>query len=100
MLGRLSELGKLVEILNFSKSRLSGKVGDFQEKHEFNRIRTTLMPGSQPPQRDTFRGHFSNMPALMPGDSLKFTDREMDRYDDLKFLSRSLPKIRSAHPNV
>jgi chemosensory pili system protein ChpA (sensor histidine kinase/response regulator) len=93
MLGRLSELGKLVEILNFSKSRLSGKVGDFQEKHEFNRIRTTLMPGSQPPQKDTFRGHFSNMPALMPGDSLEFSDLEMDRYDDFNILSRSLTEI-------
>jgi chemosensory pili system protein ChpA (sensor histidine kinase/response regulator) len=93
MLGRLSELGKLVEILNFSKSRLSGKVGDFQEKHEFNRIRTTLMPGSQPPQKDTFRGHFSNMPALMSGDSLEFSDLEMDRYDDFNILSRSLTEI-------
>jgi chemosensory pili system protein ChpA (sensor histidine kinase/response regulator) len=93
MLGRLSELGKLVEILNFSKSRLSGKVGDFQEKHEFNRIRTTLMPGSQPPQKDTFRGHLSNMPALMPGDSLEFSDLEMDRYDDFNILSRSLTEI-------
>jgi chemosensory pili system protein ChpA (sensor histidine kinase/response regulator) len=93
MLGRLSELGKLVEILNFSKSRLSGKVGDFQEKHEFNRIRTTLMPGSQPPQKDTFRGHFSNMPSLMPGDSLEFSDLEMDRYDDFNILSRSLTEI-------
>jgi chemosensory pili system protein ChpA (sensor histidine kinase/response regulator) len=93
MLGRLSELGKLVEILNFSKSRLSGKVGDFQEKHEFNRIRTTLMPGSQPPQKDTFRGHFSNMPSLIPGDSLEFSDLELDRYDDFNILSRSLTEI-------
>ena len=93
MLGRLSELGKLVEILNFSKSRLSGKVGDFQEKHEFNRIRTTLMPGSQPPQKDTFRGHFSNMPELMAGDWAEFSDLEMDRYDDFNILSRSLTEI-------
>src|SRR6202021_17436 len=93
MLGRLSELGKLVEILNFSKSRLSGKVGDFQEKHEFNRIRTTLMPGSQPPQKEYFPRHFSNMPALMPGDSLEFSDLEMDRYDDFNILSRSLTEI-------
>jgi chemosensory pili system protein ChpA (sensor histidine kinase/response regulator) len=93
MLGRLSELGKLVEILNFSKSRLSGKVGDFQEKHEFNRIRTTLMPGSQPPQKDTFRGHFSNMPALGGEDWTEFSDLEMDRYDDFNILSRSLTEI-------
>jgi chemosensory pili system protein ChpA (sensor histidine kinase/response regulator) len=93
MLGRLSELGKLVEILNFSKSRLSGKVGDFQEKHEFNRIRTTLMPGSRPPQKDNFRGHFSNMPALMGEDWAEFSDLEMDRYDDFNILSRSLTEI-------
>jgi len=93
MLGRLSELGKLVEILNFSKSRLSGKVGDFQEKHEFNRIRTTLMPGSQPPQKDAFRGHFSNMPALKGEDWAEFSDLEMDRYDDFNILSRSLTEI-------
>jgi chemosensory pili system protein ChpA (sensor histidine kinase/response regulator) len=93
MLGRLSELGKLVEILNFSKSRLSGKVGDFQEKHEFNRIRTTLMPGSQPPQKDTFRGPFSNMPALVAGNWTEFSDLEMDRYDDFNILSRSLTEI-------
>jgi chemosensory pili system protein ChpA (sensor histidine kinase/response regulator) len=93
MLGRLSELGKLVEILNFSKSRLSGKVGDFQEKHEFNRIRTTLMPGSQPPQKDTFRGHFSNMPARRGEEWAEFSDLEMDRYDDFNILSRSLTEI-------
>jgi chemosensory pili system protein ChpA (sensor histidine kinase/response regulator) len=93
MLGRLSELGKLVEILNFSKSRLSGKVGDFQEKHEFNRIRATLMPGSHPPQRDTFRGTFGHMPELLSADALEFSDLEMDRYDDFNILSRSLTEI-------
>src|ERR1700677_5417798 len=35
MVGRVAELAKLVEVLNFSKSRLSGKVSEFQEKHEF-----------------------------------------------------------------
>src|SRR5215469_351007 len=38
MLGRLTELQKLVEILQFSKARLTGKVSEFQEKHEFSRI--------------------------------------------------------------
>ena len=56
MLGRLTELAKLVEVLNFSKGRLSGKVAEFQEKHEFSRISGSLIPGSQPPQMDTFRG--------------------------------------------
>src|SRR4029077_10008740 len=42
MRGRLFELAKLVDILNFSKGRLSGKVSEFQDKHEFNRLNTTL----------------------------------------------------------
>ena len=93
MLGRLSELGKLVEVLNFSKGRLSGKIADFQEKHEFNRISGTLMPGSQPPQKDTFRGHFSMAPLVTSDDLLEFSDLEMDRYDDFNILSRSLTEI-------
>ena len=50
MVGRLAELVKLVEVLNFSKSRLSGKVSEFQEKHEFSKIQPLLVPGSQPPR--------------------------------------------------
>jgi chemosensory pili system protein ChpA (sensor histidine kinase/response regulator) len=91
MLGRLSELQNLVEVLQFSKARLTGKVSEFQEKHEFSRIRPTLVPGSQPPQMDTFRGH-----ALGPvtsNDLLEFSDLEMDRYDDFNILSRSLTEI-------
>ena len=38
MIGRLKELGKLVEVLNFSKARLTGKVSEFQEKHEYSHI--------------------------------------------------------------
>jgi chemotaxis protein histidine kinase CheA len=58
MLGRLSEFSKLIDVLTFSKGRLAGKVSEFQEKHEFNRIQPRLVPGSQPPQMDTFRGGF------------------------------------------
>jgi chemosensory pili system protein ChpA (sensor histidine kinase/response regulator) len=93
MLGRLSELAKLVEILSFSKRRLSGKVGDFQEKHEFNRIGGTRAFIGHPPQMDTFRGTFGNMPAIMSNDMLEFSDLEMDRYDDFNILSRSLTEI-------
>jgi chemosensory pili system protein ChpA (sensor histidine kinase/response regulator) len=93
MLGRLSELSKLVEVLNFSKGRLSGKISDFQEKHEFSRLRGTLIPGSQPPQRDTFRGHFDSMPAVTSDDLMDFSELEMDRYDDVNILSRSLTEI-------
>ena len=93
MLGRLSELAKLVEILSFSKRRLSGKVGDFQEKHEFNRIGGTRSFIGHPPQMDTSRGTFGNMPAIMSNDMLEFSDLEMDRYDDFNILSRSLTEI-------
>ncbi len=49
MLGRLSELSKLVEVLQFSKARLTAKVSDFQEKHEFSRVRSTLVPRQPSP---------------------------------------------------
>ncbi|MGC2420897.1 MAG: response regulator [Candidatus Acidiferrales bacterium] len=93
MLGRLSELSKLVEVLSFSKGRLAGKVSEFQEKHEFSRIQPSLMPGSQPPQRDTFRGSLSGMPVIGSQDLLEFSELEMDRYDDFNILSRSLAEI-------
>ena len=93
MLGRLSELQKLVEVLQFSKARLTGKVSEFQEKHEFNRIRPTLLPGSQPPQMDTFRGSVARLAPVTSNDLLEFSDLEMDRYDDFNILSRSLTEI-------
>jgi chemosensory pili system protein ChpA (sensor histidine kinase/response regulator) len=93
MLGRLSELSKLVEVLNFSKSRLSGKISDFQEKHEFNRLSSTIFPGSQPPQRDTFRGHFASLAPVTSNELMEFSELEMDRYDDVNILSRSLTEI-------
>jgi chemosensory pili system protein ChpA (sensor histidine kinase/response regulator) len=93
MLGRLSELAKLVEVLTFSKGRLANKVYEFQDKHEFNRLHVGLMPGSQPPQMDTFRGRFAAAPAIMSDDLLEFSELEMDRYDDVNILSRSLTEI-------
>jgi chemosensory pili system protein ChpA (sensor histidine kinase/response regulator) len=93
MLGRLLELSKLVEVLNFSKGRLSGKVSEFQEKHEFSRVRSTLVPGSHAPQMDTFGGHRSIFPGMASNDPLEFSDLEMDRYDDFNILSRSLTEI-------
>ena len=93
MLGRLSELGKLVEVLTFSKSRLAGKVSEFQEKHEFTRIASTLVPGSHPPQMDTFRPRHAARAPIMSNDLLEFSELEMDRYDDVNILSRSLTEI-------
>src|SRR5437899_3714229 len=53
MVGRVGELEKLVDTLSFSKERLQGKVAEFQEKYEFNRIsstrnRTPWRPDSAP----------------------------------------------------
>ncbi|HYL46801.1 MAG TPA: response regulator, partial [Candidatus Limnocylindrales bacterium] len=103
MLGRLAELSKLVEVLNFSKGRLSGKISDFQEKHEFSRLDVPLVPGSQPPQMDTLGKHITSRPAamspaimspaVMSNDLLEFSELEMDRYDDFNILSRSLTEI-------
>jgi chemosensory pili system protein ChpA (sensor histidine kinase/response regulator) len=93
MLGRLSELGKLVEVLTFSKSRLAGKVSEFQEKHEFTRIASTLVPGSRAPQMDTFRPRPATRAPIMSNDLLEFSELEMDRYDDVNILSRSLTEI-------
>jgi chemosensory pili system protein ChpA (sensor histidine kinase/response regulator) len=93
MLGRLSELSKLVEVLTFSKARLASKISEFQEKHEFSRIRPTLMAGTQAPQMDTFRGHLIPGPPVTSGDLLEFSELEMDRYDDFNILSRSLTEI-------
>jgi chemosensory pili system protein ChpA (sensor histidine kinase/response regulator) len=93
MLGRLAELSKLVEVLNFSKGRLSGKVSDFQDKHEFSRLREPMVPGNRLMQMDTFRGNVADLPPVTTNDLLEFSDLEMDRYDDFNILARSLTEI-------
>lgn len=94
MLGRLTELSKLVEVLNFSKGRLGSKVSEFQEKHEFSRLPSSLLP-ARGRNTDTFRGYFP--PAAneesAPDHLFEFTELEMDRYDDFNVLSRSLTEI-------
>ncbi len=90
MIGRLAELEKLVEILNFSKSRLGEKISGFQEKYEFNWIGAQF-PGlsSAGAQKDSawpVRGSRHDVFS-------EFTELEMDRYDDFSILSRSLTEI-------
>ena len=90
MIGRLAELEKLVEILNFSKSRLGDKIAGFQDKYEFNWIGTQFpaLSSSESGQKglkayaDSRHDPFS-----------EFTELEMDRYDDFSILSRSLTEI-------
>ncbi|HUJ41743.1 MAG TPA: hybrid sensor histidine kinase/response regulator [Candidatus Acidoferrales bacterium] len=105
MVGHMAELEKLVEVLNFSKSRLVGKIDDFQEKHEFQ-----LLKRSNPAFGGFLRGHgrgnghggANGNEAKSGGASVRpsasggldeFSDLEMDRYDDFNILSRSLTEI-------
>src|SRR5215471_14317471 len=91
MVGRVGELEKLVEMLSFSKERLHGKVSEFQEKYEYNRISpnrnaTPWSPALAPkPLSSTAAG----------GNSFwsEFSELEMDRYDDVNILSRSMAEI-------
>ena len=89
--GRVAELEKLVDTLGFSKERLHGKVAEFQEKYEFNRISSTREADSwnakQTPKRLT---------SAAAGDGSfwsDFSELEMDRYDDFNILSRSMAEI-------
>ncbi len=90
MVGRVSELEKLVDTLSFSKERLQGKVNEFQEKYEFNRISssraTTSWNAATTPKRLT---------SAAAGDGFfdDFSELEMDRYDDFNILSRSMAEI-------
>lgn len=91
MVGRVAELEKLVDTLSFSKERLQNKVAEFQEKYEFNRLGTTRVnmpwnPGANP----------RLLNSVAAGDASfwsEFTELEMDRYDDVNILSRSMAEI-------
>src|SRR5262249_505947 len=91
MVGRVAELERLRDTLRVSKERLQGKVNEFQEKYEFNRISSTRGPLSQStsptPQMLT---------SAAAGDTSfwsEFSELEMDRYDDVNILSRSMTEI-------
>ena len=91
MVGRVAELEKLVDTLNFSKERLQGKVGEFQEKYEFNRISSTRQAGPWNPTASR-----EALTSAAAGDSSfwsDFSELEMDRYDDVNILSRSMAEI-------
>jgi chemosensory pili system protein ChpA (sensor histidine kinase/response regulator) len=91
MVGRVSELEKLVDTLNFSKERLQGKVSEFQEKYEFNRV------SSQAKSADWNTNTTSQrLTSAAAGDTSfwsDFSELEMDRYDDFNILSRSMAEI-------
>jgi len=91
MLGRVTELERLRDTLGFSKERLQGKVAEFQEKYEFNRINSVRGPLSSSttptPQMLT------NSAAGDTSFWSEFSELEMDRYDDVNILSRSMAEI-------
>src|SRR5437879_2633326 len=92
MVGRVAELEKLVDTLSFSKERLQGKVAEFQEKYEYNKL-SSNWPLSKPQQQQPTRQMLTSAAA---GDSSflsEFSELEMDRYDDVNILSRSMTEI-------
>jgi chemosensory pili system protein ChpA (sensor histidine kinase/response regulator) len=111
MLGRVAELERLADVLNFSKARMSDKIGEFQEKYEFNQMpRNTSRPpaaftpsfGSPLMNSDTafggsdpfpFRGGYSSYSHSHDPSLAEFSELEMDRYDEFNILSRSLTEI-------
>jgi chemosensory pili system protein ChpA (sensor histidine kinase/response regulator) len=91
MVGRVAELEKLVDTLGFSKERLHGKVAEFQEKYEFNRISASKNPAAWTPATTPQR-----LSSAAAGDTSfwsDFSELEMDRYDDFNILSRSMAEI-------
>lgn len=104
MLGRLAELERLADVLNFSKARMSDKVGEFQDKYEFAQLTNQSAPNRmlqrQAPMRDEwgggefpFRGGYSSYSHTYDQSLADFSELEMDRYDDFGILSRSLTEI-------
>jgi chemosensory pili system protein ChpA (sensor histidine kinase/response regulator) len=92
MIGRLAELEKLVEILNFSKGRLSEKISGFQDKYEFNWLGSSqfTLPSGNPA---AVRGSSGRLGENRRDAFSEFSELEMDRYDDFNILSRSLTEI-------
>ena len=119
MLGRLAELERLADVLNFSKGRMADKVTEFQEKYEFSQLRSNQpAKPSYPPQSMGFsgsgfsggftggidfssgasesypyRGGYSSYSHGYDPSLAEFSELEMDRYDDFSILSRSLTEI-------
>jgi len=94
MLGRVSELEKLADVLNFSKARMSDKVAEFQEKYEFSRLTGgSFAPAPRSSDPFPFSGGYSSYSHSYDSALAEFSELEMDRYDDFNILSRSLTEI-------
>ena len=92
LVGRMAELKKLVEVLGLARHRLTNKVSEFQDKYEFNQIGRGIFDGdSSAQQRTDENGNRIAPPAGANGS--EFSELEMDRYDDVNILARSLAEI-------
>jgi chemosensory pili system protein ChpA (sensor histidine kinase/response regulator) len=91
MLGRVAELERLADVLNFSKARMQDKVAEFQEKYEFSRIHS--VPAPKPQDNFPLRSGYSSYSHTFDHSLAEFSELEMDRYDDFNILSRSLTEI-------
>jgi chemosensory pili system protein ChpA (sensor histidine kinase/response regulator) len=90
MVGRVTELEKLIDTLSFSKERLQGKVNEFQEKYEYNRIRSQIgMPWGNNQRQKLLASAAAGEAGFLD----EFSELEMDRYDDFNILSRSMTEI-------
>jgi chemosensory pili system protein ChpA (sensor histidine kinase/response regulator) len=90
MVGRVAELEKLIDTLSFSKERLQGKVNEFQEKYEYNRIRSQIgMPWADNQRQKMLTSAAAGETGFLD----EFSELEMDRYDDFNILSRSMTEI-------
>src|SRR5205807_1229704 len=79
------------DTLSFSKERLQGKVAEFQEKYEFNRISSTR--NRTPWRPDSAPKLLSSAASGEKSFWSEFSELEMDRYDDVNILSRSMAEI-------
>ncbi len=91
MLGRVAELERLADVLNFSKARMQDKVAEFQEKYEFSRIHS--VPTPKPSDNFPLRSGYSSYSHTFDHSLAEFSELEMYRYDDFNILSRSLTEI-------
>jgi chemosensory pili system protein ChpA (sensor histidine kinase/response regulator) len=92
MLGRVAELERLADVLNFSKGRMQDKVTEFQEKWEFRRIRN--IPAPKPAgDRIPLSSDYSSYSHSFDHEPAEFSEQEMDRYGHFNIVSRSLTEI-------